>query len=126
MGTGTNCHLNEEDVEAFSLGLVSEKEAARMDEHLLLCEACQNRITESDAYVATMQRAASILRKSPQPEPRPWYFPVFLPPLAAAALLVLLMAGLRLWNPGANPAALAVNLAATRGSGIEAKAPAGC
>jgi hypothetical protein len=124
MRTGTNCHLNEEDVEAFSLGLVSEKEEARIDEHLLLCEACQNRIIESDTYVATMQRAASIRRKSPQPEPRPWYFPVFLP-LAAAALLVLLMAGLRFWNPGANPAALAVNLAATRGSGIEGKAPAG-
>jgi anti-sigma factor RsiW len=58
-----NRHMNAEQVEKYSLGELSDEEAALFDEHLLLCEACRTNVEASDAYVAAMREAASLIRR---------------------------------------------------------------
>jgi len=129
----TNRHLDEEQVEKYSLGNITEEESSRFEEHLLVCESCQGRVTESDSYVSTMQCASARIRGQGLKGSRRWFRSRQIPTFAAAAsVLLLAMVGL-LWmkgpakgrNPGLVEPAFAVNLVATRGNGIEAKAPAG-
>jgi hypothetical protein len=131
----TNRHMDEEAIERYSLGNISEEEASQFEEHLLICESCQNRVTESDDYVSTMQCASAEIRAQAfRTEKRWWFFPRLVPTLAAAVSIVLLTFVGLYWTAGpanwhrtqvANQPAVIVNLVATRGSGIEAKAPAG-
>ena len=133
MRIDTNRHLDEEEIEKYSLGDITQDESSRFEEHLLICEFCQNRVTESDSYVSAMQRAARLRRDGPKTGRHGWFVRRLAPTLAAAAsVLVLTAAGLRWVNGPAKwgsraavEPAFAINLAATRGNGIEAKAPAG-
>jgi anti-sigma factor RsiW len=125
-------HPDEEVIEKYSLGDLSEGEVTRVEEHLLICESCQNRVTESDRYVAAMQSvSAQIRRGTPRTEDRPWYYPRLVPSLlVAAGLLFLGAVGLEWgakWNEILHTAepTFAINLVANRGGGIDAKAPAG-
>jgi anti-sigma factor RsiW len=45
------------------MGTLSGEEAEQIEEHLLICEACRRRVTESHAYVAAMRRAAAQVRR---------------------------------------------------------------
>jgi len=129
----TNRHLDEEQIEKYSLGDSTEEESSRFEEHLLICESCQDRVTESDRYVAAMQGAARIRREGPRTGRRRWLVRRLTPAFAAAAsVLILTVAGLwwvngpAKWRNGVTvQPAFAINLVANRGSGIEAKAPAG-
>jgi len=133
MGIETNRHLDEEEIEKYSLGDFTEEESSRFEEHLLICESCQNSVTESDRYVAAMQGAARIRRGGLRTGRRRWLVHRWTPTLAvAASVLLLTAAGLRWINGSAKgrdrvtvEPAFAINLVATRGNGIEAKAPAG-
>jgi hypothetical protein len=133
MRIDTNRHLDEEEIEKYSLGDVTEEESSRFEEHLLICESCQNRVTESDSYISAMRGAARISRDGPKTGRHGWLVRRLVPTLAtAASVLVLTAAGLRWVNGpakwgsrGAAEPAFAINLVATRGNGIEAKAPAG-
>jgi hypothetical protein len=114
-------HISAEDIERYSMGDTSEEEVSRIEEHLLVCETCQNRVTESDGYVSAMRTAATQLRSSPRRRKLPRWIPL----LAAAALVIVAATfALRLVRAPAEPAVI-VNLEATRGAGIEARAPAG-
>jgi hypothetical protein len=55
-------HALEEDVERYSMATLPEAEAAILEEHLLICPLCQERLTESDEYLRAMRSAASRLR----------------------------------------------------------------
>lgn len=133
MRINTNRHLDEEEIEKYSLGEITEEESSRFEEHLLICESCQTRVTECDSYVSAMQRAARIHRGGPKIGRHSWLVWRLTPTLAAAATVLVLTAAGVWWVNG--PAkwgsrivvepAFAINLAATRGNGIEAKAPAG-
>jgi len=130
----TNRHLDEEQVEKYSLGDITEEESSRFEEHLLVCEPCQARVTESDTYVSTMRCASARIRQEgPRAGKPPWFRTRRIPTFATAASVLLLAAAGLLWikgpgrakNQGSVEPAFAVNLVATRGSGIEAKAPSG-
>ena len=126
MALNSNRHMDEDEIESYSMGAVSEEESARFDEHLLICESCQNRVTRSDGYIAAMQGASWRMRRQPpEPEPSRWLFPRLIPFFAVAGLVALVaIAGLRPWARVAAPI-FAVSLEATRGAGIDARAPAG-
>jgi hypothetical protein len=115
-------HMDEEQAEQYALGDIPEDELARWDEHLLLCEACRLRVEQADEWVHAVQAAASRLRREPRRKPA--WLPRLLPALAAVAAAVLVF----LWVRGARDAdatpAIAVALAANRGPGGEAHAPA--
>jgi anti-sigma factor RsiW len=126
-------HIDAEELEGYSMGYsisrIPEEEASRLEEHLLICPACRQRVAENDSYTSAMRQAAAQLLLSPaRPERRPWSFPRLIPTTAALACIVLAAGaalGVALRNSNSAAPAFAVNLAATRGAGIEAKAPAG-
>jgi len=128
MFSNTGRHWEAEEIERYSLGTIPEEESARLEEHLLICESCRQRLSESDDYVSSMQHAAAELRRAPAVRERRWWWwsiANLVPAVAVLVLLVIVVAvGLRMGNPGPAAPAVAVSLAATRGAGIEAKAPA--
>jgi anti-sigma factor RsiW len=122
----TNCHMDEEEFERYSMGAMPEGATAPFEEHLLICESCQQRLAQTDVYVAAMRYASARFRSETVKPRLPWLrFPRLVPALAGLAVAIV-AAGLwlgRLDVGVAHP--FAVDLAATRGSAIEATAPAG-
>ena len=121
-----NSHIDEEEIERYSMGAMPEEAVAPFEEHLLICEACQHRLAQTDLYVSAMRQAsARLLTASVRPGFPWWGFPRLVPAFTGLAV-VMVAAGLWLGRPGVNEAhPFAVDLAATRGAAFEAKAPAG-
>jgi anti-sigma factor RsiW len=67
MPTKGDPHIDNEIIEQYSSGDLSPYTAARVEEHLLVCELCQGDLEANDAYVAAMQAAAAKLRQAEQP-----------------------------------------------------------
>jgi len=82
-------HLDEDVIEQYCFGRLEEEAAATVEEHLLLCESCQARVTQLDQFLLAL-RAAAATRDRREPErARPsWYS---WPALAGAAALVMLV-----------------------------------
>jgi hypothetical protein len=128
MAEPTNSHLDEDQLEKYSMGALGESESAGLEEHLLVCERCQQRLAETDVYVASMRRAMVHFPERQKPEPvaserprRHWF------PLIPALAGVLLVVAIGWWSGRSNNVTgppFAVSLEATRGSGM-ANAPAG-
>lgn len=106
-------HPAEETLERYALGLLPDPERDDLEDHLLLCDHCQQRLDEATEYVATMRSAAqNLLAELPlQPEPEPafwrrWFQWGWLPAPAWAGAMALLLAVIALgpW-PGATPVA---------------------
>lgn len=55
-------HVAGDDLERYSLGETDEGSAARVEEHLLVCGACRDRLTQVDEYHRAMREAAAKLR----------------------------------------------------------------
>lgn len=121
-----NCHIDEEEIERYSMGAMPEGAIAPFEEHLLTCESCQVRLAQTDVYVSAMRQASARLRRGPLKRGLPWLrLPRLVPALVGMAV-VMVAAGLWLSRPDMGEAhPFAVDLAATRGAAIEAKAPAG-
>jgi hypothetical protein len=119
-------HADEEELERYSLGDSAEEECAWLEEHLLVCADCRQRLEDQDIYASSMARAAAEWRADHPPvEPRRWFFPRMVP--ATAAVICLATAG-GLWLVRSSfrrtPPAFAVTLNATRGMAMGAYAPA--
>ena len=54
-------HPEEDRLEQYSLGRLAGSDLRRLEEHLLLCPKCQDRLTEVDAYVRAMRDGAKRL-----------------------------------------------------------------
>jgi anti-sigma factor RsiW len=67
MAAELDWHFDDEAAERYSLGTLSCEEAKQIEEHLLICEACQSRVAKSDEYVAAMRRAAARVRRDSKP-----------------------------------------------------------
>ncbi len=50
-----NGHITEDILEAYSLGQISETDVAPVEEHLLVCRECQDRLQATDLFVATLR-----------------------------------------------------------------------
>jgi predicted anti-sigma-YlaC factor YlaD len=55
-------HVDNDDLERYSLGDSDEASAARIEEHLLVCNGCRGRLTQVDEYHRAMREAAAKLR----------------------------------------------------------------
>ncbi|MEO7651269.1 MAG: hypothetical protein ABIZ80_12450, partial [Bryobacteraceae bacterium] len=60
-------HLEEIHLEQYSMGSLPEGQIAAFEEHLLACEACQDRLLEMDTYINAVQTVSPLLRKHPEP-----------------------------------------------------------
>jgi len=67
MAAESDGHFDEEATERYSMGTLSGEEAEKIEEHLVICEACRRRVAGSDAYVAAMRRAAARVRRGKKP-----------------------------------------------------------
>ena len=59
-------HTADDDLEAYSLGRLSPAVSAPLEEHLLGCARCLNRLAGWDAYIGAMQGACRTLQSSPR------------------------------------------------------------
>src|ERR1035438_9554963 len=78
-------HLDENVLEEYVFGRLSNAKSAVVEEHLLICPHCQTSLAETDEYIRLMKYAAAR-----QPDARPILIPrpTPVPPPAPAAKLV--------------------------------------
>lgn len=112
-------HSDPEELERFAMGDIASEEAECLENHLLFCEACRVDLMETEAYLASMRRAAASYRK-----PKVQTGWSLLPLLAAGCCLVGLLSFTLRWS-GARRAPLAVSLTAMRANGNVTLAGAG-
>lgn len=69
MHSGDNSHATEDDLERYSMGGMAEPALAKFEEHLLLCDHCQQRLSREDDFRHGMRQAAAAFplqeRRSP-------------------------------------------------------------
>jgi hypothetical protein len=118
-------HALEENLERYSMATLPEAEAETLEEHLLICPLCQERLTESDDYLRAMRSAASTLRAENSSSWRGRLELVWA--CAAAISLILLLVASGYWHSPRimNSPPVAVALQTVRGAdGLAgAKAP---
>ena len=51
-------HISEDSLEQYAMGAIPESEAGPLEEHLLICPTCQDRLQATDDYVAALRVAA--------------------------------------------------------------------
>lgn len=54
-------HIPEDVLERYSMGLVGDEEAAPVEEHLLVCVDCQDRLQTTDEFVLAMRQASLVM-----------------------------------------------------------------
>jgi hypothetical protein len=130
-------HAQGEDLERYSIGTLSGPQEEALEEHLLICPACQDQLAEIDAYVRTVRDAASRLRSETafsRLGTRSGFWGFFLQPGLAYGAIAVLCLSLAVWVSLSRPSAsspgfppVAVLLQAVRGPGaaIDASAPGG-
>jgi hypothetical protein len=116
--TQSSSHVGEELLEQYSVGCLAESDVARVEEHVLLCEACQDKLGHIDSWVRSVRRVGAQLPAESKSIWRFWRLPQFIPALAATAFLVFAAGvGLQITRRGA-VTPLTISLQATRGENV--------
>jgi predicted anti-sigma-YlaC factor YlaD len=56
-------HISNDDLESYAMRTLPEAGVKGIDEHLLKCSACRDRLQAAEEYVTAMREAAVELRK---------------------------------------------------------------
>jgi hypothetical protein len=122
-------HLDETDLEQYSMGKLPATRLVPFEEHFLVCESCQDRLLEMEAYVNAVRSVSPKLRQSNRARWRERFFRPRPTWVAAFAMGVVVMGLGRVWlvAPRAPAGFAAVFLQSSRGiEGLAvATAPAG-
>ncbi len=125
------CHLDPEDLGRYSMGTCPREETDRIEEHLLTCDGCQNRLRETDAYLLAMRTSSEQLRRDEKSrregksaKRREWKIPVWFPVVATVACGIVLVVAAPRFTRSPGPA-VAVSLTALRSDGAGNSAPSG-
>ena len=105
------------------MATMPEGQVAKVEEHLLACAVCQERLAETDTFIRSIQHAAARLQAEQQRTTRRWPLPRPVPALAASLVVVAIAVTLHV-NSDRPAVPISVELSAMRGS-IRAQAPAG-
>ncbi len=116
-------HCTDDALELYALGRLEDLRTEALEEHLLICEPCQERLDETDIFVRAMKGAAARLRAEQKAESfaarvaRSFRLPA-VPMWAASAACVCILAVsvVRMREPVPAGAAIAVSLQAERGA----------
>jgi len=65
-------HATDEILEQYSLGSLEQRVVEGLEEHLLVCAECQQRLEEIDAFVGAMRGAARSLEEKEESRRRLW------------------------------------------------------
>jgi anti-sigma factor RsiW len=57
-------HVSEDDLERYAMRFLPAPESEQLEEHLLVCQSCRDRLEATDRYVAAMKAAAGKIRES--------------------------------------------------------------
>jgi hypothetical protein len=118
-------HLDDEEIEKYSMGKAAPEEEAAWEEHLLECGSCRDRVEAAEAFAKAMRSAAGELRrKRAAPSSRSSLFRL-LPAVAAFAAAALIVTFWASWRSRIDAPPAVVTLRAMRGADINATAPAG-
>ena len=98
METSFGSHLQEDVLERYAMGTLSEQESAPVEEHLLICSACQNALAEIDEYICVARSATAAMSRKPptgarrltRPGAAAWNVPKPVWSLGLAVVLLLL------------------------------------
>jgi len=124
-------HCTEQNLELYATGKLDEPGAEILEQHLLLCEPCCDRLVETEKFLGAMRSATAQLREEQRNAPESFvnrirgFFEMPSATWAAAAVaLVLVVVGSTTWlrNGDSTASPVAVSLLAVRGSGAEAPA----
>src|SRR5437870_4898761 len=91
MSYDIHCHLNPDDLERYATGRASEEEAARCEEHLLVCEACRVELENTESFARSIRSAAAQWKETRPPASRrspAWSWPRLIPAFGVLALIV--------------------------------------
>ena len=109
-------HLEEAELEQYSMGRLPEDRIPALEEHFLACETCQDQLLEMEAYVNAVRSVSPKLRKISE---RRWERLFVWPRPAwaggAIAVAALLIAGVWIRVPSRTPELAVVVLQASRG-----------
>ena len=117
-------HLDDFQIEAYCNGKITEPELTEVEEHLLICESCQQRVLDADGYTKSMQRASARFRAEQQKPSKAWAASGLVPVLAVALVVVGIGTFIGIEQRSVAPR-VTVALEVTRGAGVLAWAPAG-
>jgi hypothetical protein len=128
MGFEVGPHLQETELEQYSMGALAEARLEIFEEHLLACASCQDRLLEMESYINAIRSVSPKLREARRPFWRDilrWPRPVWVGALALGALTLTI--GIRVAAPPNRIELAAVTLQQSRGiEGLTAAAaPAG-
>jgi hypothetical protein len=57
-------HISEEVLEEYALGMQSNVDCKPLEEHLLICPACQDLLAATDEYIRVAKAAAALTTRS--------------------------------------------------------------
>jgi hypothetical protein len=110
-------------LEEYAFNRLSESEVESLEEHVLICSICQDRLRAVDQYILLMKKAAAQLQAPAQVRTRRATFALWMWAGAAAAVIT---AGMLLTRPAApSGRTMGVELASFRGGAEVAHAMAG-
>jgi hypothetical protein len=120
-----NSHPHQDVFEDYAFERLSLDEAANFEEHLLICEECQETLANTDEYIGVMKAATAAYAggRATTPMPRRGMGLRWNAAAAAILLLTCLTALLSSRAPAGDPKQIALN--AYRGAGDVPVAPAG-
>ncbi len=85
-------HPHEDEIEEFVFGRLRGTDLDDFEEHLLVCELCRRRLTETETFVASTRAATRKILGAPPPTPKPRRFSPPALALAGAMAVALLTA----------------------------------
>jgi hypothetical protein len=123
-------HLDESELESYSMGTLPEGRTPQFEEHLLACAQCQDRLLEMDQYINAVRSVSPRLREANRFDTWKQRLLEFLSPgklvlVGAVAIAVVVAIGLN--HTGLPQPPVTVTLVASRGVSdtADASAPAG-
>lgn len=70
-------HLEESEIEQYSMGILPQERMDPFEDHYLACEACQDRLLEAEAYVNAMRSVSPKLREAAESRWRAFLAKIF-------------------------------------------------
>ncbi|HYP14278.1 MAG TPA: zf-HC2 domain-containing protein [Bryobacteraceae bacterium] len=69
MVNSSHTHIEDELLELYAMKKLTESESEPVEEHLLVCHGCQDRLAETENFISTFRAAAEKLNHEPAREP---------------------------------------------------------
>jgi hypothetical protein len=123
-------HESDERLELYALGRLSDSDVIRIEEHLLICDSCRDRLDDAANFAVPIRDE---LRKNPLPHRSressgvmDWLRGFMKPQFALAGALAMVLVGVVVFRPGSSPLVpvATLQLTAMRGADLKSVAPA--